>query len=181
MSDTYHYKRVSGPAGQGSKVQVGIESVRLIGVPEDIAGLRDFLGEEVALACMVRGVTLEYQGFIRGFLAAHYQSLTPEEKEALPEFETKRSGKVVDMGKYREDLNAALIDWRPGQRSRKNGGQLMAEMRREKAAADARNAELEAQMAALQAQMAAMLEAQEAALTQTIKTAATKPKAKAKA
>ena len=171
MQDVHFFKRVSGPAANGSKVQVGIESIRLVGVPENLVGLRDFLGDDATLACLLRGVTLEYQSFIRGWLQQHYQSLTQEEKEALPEFEALRGGRVKDLGKYREDLNAALSEWRPGQRSRRNGGQMLAEMRKKAEAAESRSAELEAQMAEMQKQMAALLEAQ----------AAGKPKAKAKA
>ena len=171
VNDIHFFKRVSGPSGAGSKVQVGIESIKLIGVPESIQGLREYLGEDVALMCLLRGVTLEFQSFIRGWLASQYASLTPEEKESLPEFEAVRGGRVKDLGKYREDLNAALSEWRPGQRSRRNGGQMLAEMRKKAEAAESRSAELEAQMAEMQKQMAALLEAQ----------AAVKPKAKAKA
>ena len=166
MNDIHFFKRVSGPAANGSKVQVGIEAIKLKGVPEDIPGLREYLGEDSALSCLLRGVTLEFQGFIRGWLSQKYRNLTPEEKESLPRFESKRSGWVVDLGKYRNELDAALSEWQPGQRIRRNGGQMMSAVKQQ-------NEELAAQMAAVTAQLSKLLEAQQQAKT-TEK--ATKPK-----
>ena len=175
MSDTWEFKHVSGPVGNGSKVQVGIEGITLIGVPDKLDPLVEFLGHETAEKFLIRSTTLDYQSKIRGELAAIYRALSVSDREALPEFETKRSGKIVNMGKFRTEVDAALAIWKPGMRSGRNGGQLLSETRKENEALKAQAAEMQAQMAALQEQLAKVLE------TQSETTEKAKPKTKAKA